>query len=393
MANEQNNIIRDVTITHFLLMFGYKLFSLYFPLFLVARGFSLPQVGWTYLLIYLPIALSAPLVGVISQKIRLAYLASIGILGYGAYSLGMIFTANLGLFYFWQVLLGISASLFFTSSRILLMTVPMRNAEQDFSWFYSAPFWADAVAPAIGAVLIWRAGFSLVFALSFAIVVVAAFFYATRLNEVAVNPRQESFSITKWLGGWRWFFYKFSRIGVMPLVTVSFAVLISSGIYHAFFILFLKDQLQWSRDFVLFYTAVSSAFFSFVYIFVIRRAQRDENKRSIMLGGTWAGIFSMLFGIFLPLLNFASVFLLDFARGASSFICNSGRSALLAKNLKDNPQEAGVLDTMFSPLGIALGAIVAGFLIGPLGYQWLFLLSGFFVIIAVFFARLVAKNF
>ena len=46
-------ITKDATITHFFLMFGYKLFSLYFPLFLVAREFSLPEVGYTYLLIYL----------------------------------------------------------------------------------------------------------------------------------------------------------------------------------------------------------------------------------------------------------------------------------------------------------------------------------------------------
>jgi hypothetical protein len=39
----------DVSVSHFLLMFGYKLFSLYFPLFLIAHGLSLPQVGYTYL--------------------------------------------------------------------------------------------------------------------------------------------------------------------------------------------------------------------------------------------------------------------------------------------------------------------------------------------------------
>ncbi len=49
-------ITRDATITHFFLMFGYKVFSLYFPLFLVQRGMSLPEVGYAYLLIYLPIA-------------------------------------------------------------------------------------------------------------------------------------------------------------------------------------------------------------------------------------------------------------------------------------------------------------------------------------------------
>jgi len=69
-------ITRDATISHFFLMFGYKLFSLYFPLFLVSRNFSLPQVGYTYLLIYLPIAIFAPFVGFLSHKINPAILAS-----------------------------------------------------------------------------------------------------------------------------------------------------------------------------------------------------------------------------------------------------------------------------------------------------------------------------
>jgi hypothetical protein len=67
---------------------------------LVARGFSLPEVGYTYLLIYLPIALSAPFVGFLNHKINPAILASIGILGYGLYSLGMILIRNEDLFYF-----------------------------------------------------------------------------------------------------------------------------------------------------------------------------------------------------------------------------------------------------------------------------------------------------
>lgn len=110
-------VTRDATISHFFLMFGYKLFSLYFPLFLVARGFSLPEVGYTYLLIYLPIALFAPFVGFLNHKINPAILASVGILGYGVYALGMILIRNPALFYFWQVLLGISAALFFCLSQ------------------------------------------------------------------------------------------------------------------------------------------------------------------------------------------------------------------------------------------------------------------------------------
>jgi len=147
-------VTRDATISHFLLMFGYKLFSLYFPLFLVARGFSLPEVGYTYLLIYLPIALFAPFVGFLNHKINPAILASVGILGYGVYALGMILIRNPALFYFWQVLLGISAALFFVSARAILISSPLENYDRAFGWFYSAPFYADALAPVLGALFI-----------------------------------------------------------------------------------------------------------------------------------------------------------------------------------------------------------------------------------------------
>ena len=51
-----------VSFVCFFLMTGYKLFSLYYPLFLAKKGFSLPEVGWNFFLIYLPIAIFQPLV-------------------------------------------------------------------------------------------------------------------------------------------------------------------------------------------------------------------------------------------------------------------------------------------------------------------------------------------
>ena len=72
-------VTRDATLTHFFLLFGYKTFSLYFPLYLVSRNFSLAEVGYTYLLIYLPIVLFSPLVGFLLYKINPALLASLGI--------------------------------------------------------------------------------------------------------------------------------------------------------------------------------------------------------------------------------------------------------------------------------------------------------------------------
>ena len=127
-------ITRDATVIHFFLMFGYKLFSLYFPLFLVAKNFPIFQIGYTHFLIYLPIALFAPLVGFLNHRINPAILSSVGILGYGIYSLGMILSHDLFIFYLFQVVLGISAALFFVSSRAILMGSKLENPERNFNF-------------------------------------------------------------------------------------------------------------------------------------------------------------------------------------------------------------------------------------------------------------------
>jgi len=186
-------ITRDATISHFFLMFGYKLFSLYFPLFLVARGMSLPEVGYTYLLIYLPIALFAPIASFLNHKINPAILASLGILGYSLYALGMILIQNPALFYFWQVLLGISAALFFVSSRAILMGSKLENPDRAFGWFYTAPFYADAFAPAVGALFIWKFNFFGVFVFSLVLQFLTAIFCFTKLKRQTVSLVDKGF--------------------------------------------------------------------------------------------------------------------------------------------------------------------------------------------------------
>jgi len=142
-------ITRDATFSHFFLMFGYKLFSSFFPLYLVSKSFSIMQVGYTSFLIYLPIALFAPIAGFLNHKIKPSILLSVGILGYGIYSLGMLlFTGNSILFYILQIILGVSASLFFVSARNFLMSANLENPDRAFGWFYSANSYADAFAPA-----------------------------------------------------------------------------------------------------------------------------------------------------------------------------------------------------------------------------------------------------
>src|SRR5687768_2904002 len=118
------SITRVATTSHFLLMFGYKLFSFFFPLYLAQQGFSLPEVGYTYLLIYLPLALASPVAGYLGYRVRPANLAALGIAGYGAYALAMWTAPSPAVFYLMQVVLGLSAALFFASMRSLLFAKP-----------------------------------------------------------------------------------------------------------------------------------------------------------------------------------------------------------------------------------------------------------------------------
>jgi predicted MFS family arabinose efflux permease len=66
---------------------------------------------------------------------------------------------------------------------------------------------------------------------------------------------------------------------------------------------------------------------------------------------------------------------------------NAGRSGLLSEELKENPEEAGALDTIFSPLGVAFGSLISGIIIGSLGYSLLFVLGGGFVLLVGLLGR------
>jgi MFS family permease len=384
MENNSNDVTRDVTMVHFLLMFGYKLFSAYFPLYLAAQGLSLPQIGYSYLLIYLPIALFAPFAGFLSRKTNPALLMMIGIAGYAAYALAMAVDGNIGIFFVAQIMLGVAASLFFTSSRILMMAYPSANVERGFSWFYNAPLWADIVAPLIGGFLIWKVGFPPVFAISVAITLAALATAGAKLWRAAAELDHRSISIGKWLVKWGSLVKEAARPRALPYLAVSFSVLWLGGLYAAFFVLFLKNFLAWSQNAVIFYAAASSAFFSVVYILFIRPRQSDAGEKSVMAGATVAGLFSIFFGFPAACFNYVSVFAADFFKGAGSFVCNAGRSSFVARKLKKDPEEAGALDTMFAPLGVALGSLVAGLLIDPLGFQWLFFSGGAAVLSVTF---------
>ncbi len=388
-------ITLDLSVSHFLLMFGYKLFSLYFPLFLIARGLSLPEVGYIYLLIYLPIAVFSPVVGFFIHKINPIILATLGIFGYGFYCLGMILISPAQLpilFFLFQIFLGISAALFFVSMRTILIAAPIENHNRAFAWFYSAPNYASAIAPVIGALLIWKFNFVGVFAFSFVLQFLNAAFLITQLkphttfvpkvvrgqNNIKENY-QKVFGLLK------------NKIILIP-IAVSFSVLILAGFYRAFFVLFLKD-LGWSQNLVLLFVSLLSLAFLPISLFAIKRIGKIKSEKNIFQGTAITGVLSIILGGLGVFANFYTVFLVKFGQSVAGLIYASGRSGLLARKLKKYPEEAGALDTIFSPLGVALGSLVSGLIIGFLGFNNLFIFGGIFVaVVAIIGRKLMSKN-
>ena len=395
----------DVSVSHFLLMFGYKLFSLYFPLFLIARGLSLPQVGYTYLLIYLPIAIFAPVAGFLSSKISPAILAAFGTFGYGFYCLEMLLinpTQSPFLFFQAQIFLGISAALFFVSARKILISSKLENHNQAFAWFYSSPYYASAIAPAVGALVIWQFGFYGVFILGLILQFLNAIFCLTTLDRrrhFEMSPSENSPVIPAEAGihssnifkNYQKAFKKLKERNIFILLSVSFSVLILAGFYRAFFVLFLKN-LNWPQNLILFFISLLSLIFIPISFFIIKRIGKIGSGKNIFQGVIITGIFSIVLGGLGAFANFSTIFMAKFGQSIGGIMAGSGRSGFLSKKLKDCPEQASAIDTIFSPLGIAIGSLISGLIIGFLGFNNLFILGGIFVIITAIIGKILWRQ-
>lgn len=382
-------VARNASISHFLLMFGYKLFSFFFPLFLLERGFSLPQVGYAYLFLYLPIALFAPVVGYLNHRWNPAVLASLGIVGYGVYALLMMTLKDAMHLLAAQVLLGIAAALFFASLRSVLIGSNLQNPNRAFGWFYSAPLYAEALAPALGALIIWQSGFFGVFLLSFLIYGFNAGFTFFSLRK-ATSALIDNDAGQKILFQYRQVLNILRQKLLFPFLLVSLSMLVVGGFYRAFFILFLKD-LSWTQNVILLYGALFSILFVPISLLVIHFVSKQQSSYSVLYGGIIFGVSSMAFGLIGVGLHFLSVLSLMLVRSAGGLLGNTARSALVTKHTFQYPEEAGALDTVFSPFGIALGSLFGGLLIALFSYSTIFFLTGVIVTVLTLFV-LIAKR-
>ncbi|MCK5413305.1 MAG: MFS transporter, partial [Candidatus Pacebacteria bacterium] len=166
----------DVSLVHFLLMFGYKLFSLYYPLYLISIGFSVMNIGSIYMLTYFVIAVSSLTISRYIRRFNPSKVASFGIAGYGVFALMMLSAHNIYIFYLAQIILGFSAAAWLVSLRLILMKAKSESKSRSFGWFYSMPHYASVIAPLIGGAIILRFGFTGVFILSLIIQFANAFY-------------------------------------------------------------------------------------------------------------------------------------------------------------------------------------------------------------------------
>ncbi|MBU3965076.1 MFS transporter [Patescibacteria group bacterium] len=395
----------DVSVVHFLLMFGYKLFSLYYPLFLVSIGLSIIKVGWVYLLIYGTIAASAIAANFLIHKINPAKVAAAGIFGYGVYALLMLFNTGIAIFYAAQILLGISAALWLVSLKSIIIESRPENYNQSFGWFYSAPQYASALAPAIGGLVIYKFGFGGVFALSVFIQFINAFYAYFKLNRInsfdgktfysepldyargkrsrnIITPvKAQNFDFKNLKENYLNIFHslKNDRITSMALAVI-FVALILGGIYRPYFVLFLKDLNYTQNDIIGFFSLLSLVFIPISWL-AIKFIGKISSYKNISFGVIADGIIFVIIGLWSSFLNLIQVFLLLLVDSIAGLMVGSGKSGMMAEKFAKFKEEASTIDTIIIALGPAIGGIVGGIAISKIGFGATFLWSGAIVLL------------
>lgn len=379
----------NVSIIHFLLMFGYKLFSLYYPLYLVSIGLSVLKVGWVYLLINITIAIVSVGANFWIHKINPAKTAALGIFGYGLYALIMLHNTGPLIFYSAQVLLGFSAALWLVSLKSIIIESHPRNYNNSFGWFYSAPEYASALAPAIGGLIIYKFGFGAVFTLSVIIQFLNAAwaYYKLRnintINNIQNNLTQnkQNFAFKNLKENYQQIFIslKKDKVGSFALVVV-FVALIFSGMHRPYFVLFLKHLNYTQNDIIGFLSLLSLLFIPLSWV-LIKFISKHSCYKNISLGTALSGIIFIIIGLWSNFLNLIWIFSLILFDTIAEVMDGSGKSGMMAEKFAKFKEEASTLDTILITVGPALGSIIGGVTISRIGFNATFLIGGLTVLI------------
>lgn len=377
----------DVSLVHFLLMFGYKIFSLFYPLYLVSVGISIVHIGNIYFLTYFIISISCFVINYYIHRVNPAKLAALGILGYGIFALMMLLSQDITVFYLAQIVLGISAAAWLVSLKFILMNSKPKSQTKSFGWFYAMPSYATAIAPAIGGLIIWKFGFRGVFFASVVIQFLNAIYAYIRLRKNAdildfKNQKSDLQSVNMGqLARYREVFRLLGkRKNVPAMLFCIFSALVMSGIYGAFFVLFLKDLSYSQAEIIKFTSAIAFVYVPFS-ILVIKLMGKFRKTKVVAGGIALEGIVSITLGVFYSALGIGALFALNILDSMGSLALGSGKSAFFAKRLEGFREEASTIDSIMTTLGPALGGLLGGIAVSAWGYQKTFLLAGVVVFV------------
>lgn len=368
----------DVSMVHFLLMFGYKLFSLYYPLYLISIGLNLIDVGGVYLITYAALAVFSLVVDCYMHRLSPVIVAVFGILGYGIFSSMILLRENIMIFYFAQVILGFSAAAWTISLRLILMESEHVKCEKSFGWFYSMSHYAAVIAPLIGGFVIWKFGFVGVFSLSVIVHAANAIFaYHSlgadmKLMKIKPMKMKKDFSLSRI----REKFAAFSQRRSLVVLALSFVfALVLVGLYRAFLVIFLEN-LSFSREKIIQIVSLSSIVYLPLPFFAVRIMQKIKNIDILRKGILIEGAVAIFFGAFATVLNFVGVLAVIILDSFGTLMADTGKSSILSHRLKDYKEEASTIDTILSTLFPALGSMAGGIMISYVGYGNTFLAAG-----------------
>ncbi len=373
------------SISHFLVLFGYKMFSLYYPLFLEKKGFNLAVIGSMYMLIYISMAVFSLLVWRIVHRspCLVKYIIPIGIVGYAAYSVGMITAKTQLHFYIWQLELGLSAALFYIGVRSVIMGHKSRSYDKEFLYFYSAPFYSNFLAPTVGGLILWAFSFREIFVASLFVYLIAITFAYLKWNKISIER------IAKHKTSCGSIFDPLKKEGVNVIfLTVAFLAMFSVGIYRGFFVLLLKNEFGMNKSNIVVWIAVTSFISIPISWKLARFVEKRRSEHNLLVGNCISSVMALAVALCFTLPALFFIFLIEYA---AKLISESGKSGLITRFFKHDEEGGAVFDTFLTAFGVASGAFIGGMMAGSHGIRTAFLMDSvalcLSLIIAVSFSR------
>jgi MFS family permease len=179
---------------------------------------------------------------------------------------------------------------------------------------------------------------------------------------------------------------------IFPVLIFSLIMLTLGGFYQSFFLIFLKS-IGWGRTEILAYSSLFSIIFMPISIYGIKILSRFNVVKTIFVGGIIFAVSSIVIGLAAAVAGFTGVLILMEIGELGSFLSNSSRSGYMSKAFSSFPHGSAVLDTIFSPLGTALGAMLGGLLVSHIGYSGIFVFGGILILLLTFLIKFSPRVF